>query len=186
MRAQPKIKDPPSFFVRSQVEAVNLLCIFFDILTQSTSPPVSSEALHTDLILRLTKLMQSVFDSCLSGTWPIPSEALAAYLIQVCSAEKRLLESKNAYMQRIIFADMLSRLMLHRLSNRCTLAEDTMIRDLLNECPDISEHSESGSSLAILSSMGQLQGEDESGFVSASIVLSEHPEYSFLHQRTWQ
>jgi hypothetical protein len=34
--------------------------------------------------------------------------------------------------------------------------------------------------------MGQLQGEDESGFVSASIVLSEHPEYSFLHQRTWQ
>lgn len=49
-----------------------------------------------------------------------------------------------------------------------------MIHDLLNKCPDIPEHSESGSSLAILSSMGQLQGEDESGFVSTSIALSEY------------
>jgi hypothetical protein len=118
--------------------------------------------------------MQSVFDSCISGTWPIPSEALAACLIRVCFAEKRLLESKHAYMQKIIFVNMVSRLMLHRLCNRCTLAEDAMIRDLLNECPDIPEHSESGSSLAILSSMGQLRSDDGSGFVSTSTELSKH------------
>ena len=166
VRAQPNIENLPSFFVRDPVEAVNLLCIFFDIFTQSTSPPVSSQSLHTDLVLRLTKLMQSVFDSCLSGTWPIPLESLAGYLIQICFAGKRLLEAKNACMQRIIFADMVSRLMLHRLCNRCTLAEDAMIRNLLNECPDIQEHPESGSCLAILSSIGQLRSEDESGFVS--------------------
>lgn len=118
--------------------------------------------------------MQSVFDSCVSGTWPVPSESLVNYLIRICSAEKRLLESKNAHMQKIILADMVSRLMLYRLRNRCTIAEDEMIRDLLSECRDIHEHPECGSSLAILSSMGQLRSEDESGFVSTSIMLSEY------------
>ena len=174
LRAQPNIQDLPSFFVRYPIEAVNLLCVFFDILTQTASPPLTSQSLHTGLVLRLTKLMQSVFDSCISGTWPLPSESLATCLIRICSAKKRLLESKNAYMQKIIFADMVSRLMLHRLCNRCTLAEDEMIRELLSECPDLHEHSESGSSLAVLSSMSQLRSEDESGFVSTSTLLLEY------------
>lgn len=146
------------------------------MLTRSTLPPVSSQALHTDLVLRLTRLMQSVFDSCLSGTWNIPSESLAAYLIRICSAEKRLLGMQNAHFQRTIFTDMVSRLLLHRLGNRSTLAEDAVLRNLLNECPEPQEHCESGSSLAILSSIAQLGSDDESGFVSSSTPLSE---YSF-------
>jgi hypothetical protein len=174
MSAQPNIQDLPSFFVRDPVEAVNLFCIFFDMLTQSTLPPVSSQPLHTDLVLRLTKLMQSVFDLCLSGSLHIPSESLAVYLIRICFAEKRFLELQNAHLQRIIFADMVSRLLLRRLSNRCTPAEDAMLRDLLNECPDPREHCESGSSLAILSSIAQLRSDDESGFVSAGTAFSEY------------
>lgn len=174
LRAQPNIQDLPSFFVRSPIEAVNLLHIFFDILTQTTSPPLTSQSLHTGLVLRLTKLMQSVFDSCISGTWPLPSESLATYLIRICSAQRRLLESKDAYLQKIIFADMVSRLILYRLCNRCTLDEDGMIRNLLSECPDIHENSGSGSSLAVVSSMGQLRSEDASGFVSTRTVLSEN------------
>lgn len=171
MPAQPNIQDLPSFFVRNAAEAVNLLCLFFDMLTRSTLPPISSQPLHTDLVLRLTRLMQSVFDTCLSGTWPIPSGSLVAYLIRICSSEKRLLGMQNAHLQRIIFTDMVSRLLLHRLGNRSTLAEDAILRDLLNECPDPQEHCESGSSLAILSSIAQLGSDDESGFVSASIAL---------------
>jgi hypothetical protein len=182
MSAQPNIQDLPSFFVRDPVEAVNLFCLLFDMLTQSTLPPVSSQPLHTDLVLRLTKLMQSVFDSCLSGSSPIPSESLAAYLIRICSAEKRFLGSQNAHLQRIIFTDMVSRLLLHRLSNRCTPAEDAMLRDLVNECPDPGEHCESGSSLAILSSIAQLRSSDESGFVSAGTAFSEYSLSS--HSRT--
>ena len=185
LRAQPNIQDLPSFFVRSPIEAVNLLSIFFDILTQTTSPPLTSQSLHTGLVLRLAKLMQSVFDSCVSGTWPFPPESLATYLIRISSAEKRLLESKNAYMQKIIFTDMVSRLMLYRLCNRCTLAEDAMIRDLLSGSSDIHGHSESGSSLAILSSMGRLRSEDESGFVSTSTAFRTYPFCSFLHKRAW-
>lgn len=83
---------------------------------------------------------------------------------------------QNAHFQRIIFTDMVSRSLLHRLGNRGTLAEDAMLRDLLNECPYPQEHCESGSSLAILSSIAQLGSDDESGFVSASTPLSE---YSF-------
>ena len=174
LSAQPNIQDLPSFFVRDPVEAVNLLCLFFDTLTQSTFPPVSSQPLHTDLVLRLTRLIQSVFDSCLSGTLRIPSESLSAYLIRICSAEKRLLGLQNAHLQRIIFTDMVARLLLHRLGNRCTLAEDAMLRDLLNECPDPREHCESGSSLAILSSIAQLGSDDESGFVSAGTTHSQY------------
>jgi hypothetical protein len=173
MAAQPNIQDLPSFFVRDPAEAVNLLCLFFDILIQSTLPPVSSQPLHTDLVLRLTRLMQSAFDSCLSGTWSISSESLMIYLIRICSAEKRLLGSKSALLQETIFTDMISRLLLHRLGNRCSLAEDAMLRDLLNECPDPREHCESGSSLAILSSIAQLGSDDDSGFVSAGTALSE-------------
>lgn len=175
VRVQPNIQDMPSFFVRGPVEAVDLLCLFFDMLTQSTLPPVSSQSLHTDLVLRLTKLMQSVFDSCLSGTWPISSESLAGYLIRICFAEKRLLGVQSAYMHGVIFADMVSRLLLYRLGNRYTLAEDAMLRNLLSECPYPHENSESGSSLAILSSMVQLQSDDESGFVSASIASQIYP-----------
>ena len=69
---------------------------------------------------------------------------------------------------------MVSRLILHRLCNRCTLDEDEMIRNLLSECPDTHENSGSGSSLAVVSSMGQLRSEDASGFVSTSTVLSEY------------
>ncbi len=151
-----------------------MFCLLFDVLTQSTSPPVSSQPLHTDLILRLTKLMQSVFDSCLSGSLYIPSDSLVGYLIRICSAEKRLLGLQNAYLQRIIFTDMVSRLLLQRLGSRCTPAEDAMLRDLLNECPDPQEHCESGSSLAILSSIAQLRSDDECGFVSAGTALSEY------------
>jgi hypothetical protein len=151
-----------------------LFCLFFDMLTQSTLPPVSSQPLHTDLVLRLTKLMQSVFDSCLSRSLHIPSESLATYLIRICSAEKRFLGLQNAHLQRVIFTDMVSRLLLHRLSNRCIPAEDAVLRDLLNECPDPKEHCESGSSLAILSSIAQLRSDDESGFVSAGTAFSEY------------
>ena len=49
-----------------------------------------------------------------------------------------------------------------------------MLRDLLNECPAPGEHCESGSSLAILSSIAQLGSDDESGFVSAGTT---HPHY---------
>ena len=182
MSAQPNIQDLPFFFVRNPVEAVNLFCLFFDMLTQSTSPPVSSQPLHTDIVLRLTKLMQSVFDSCLSGSLHIPSESLAAYLIRICSAEKRFLGLQNAHVQKIIFTDMVSRLLLHRLSNRCTLAEDAKLRDLLGECPDPREHCESGSSLAILSSIAQLRSDDETGFVSAGTAFSEYSLSS--HSRT--
>jgi hypothetical protein len=157
------------------------------MLTQSTVPPVSSQPLHTDLVLRLTRLIQSVFDSCLSGTWHIPSESLVAYLIRICSAEKRLLGLQNAHLQGIIFTDMVSRLLLHRLGNRCTLAEDAMLRDLLNECPDPREHCESGSSLAILSSIAQLGSDDESGFVSAGTTLSEYSLSAHsCTKRAWQ
>ena len=171
MSAQPNIQDLPSFFVRDAIEAVNLLCLFFDMLTRSTLPPISSQPLHTDLVLRLARLMQSVFDTCLSGTWRIPSGSLVAFLIRICSSEKRLLGMQNAHLQRIIFTDMVSRLLLYRLGNRSTLAEDGILRDLLNECPDPQEHCESGSSLAILSSIAQLGSDDESGFVSASTAL---------------
>ena len=174
MSVQPNVQDLPSFFVRNPVEAVNLICLFFDILTQSTLPPVSSQPLHTDLVLRLTKLMQSVFDSCLSESLHIPSESRAAYLIRICSAEKRSLGLQNAHLQRTIFTDMVSRLLLHRLSNRCTPAEDAMLRALLNECPDPRGHCESGSSLAVLSSIAQLRSDDESGFVSAGTAFSEY------------
>jgi hypothetical protein len=68
---------------------------------------------------------------------------------------------------------MVARLLLHRLGNRCTLAEDAMLRDLLNECADPREHCESGSSLAILSSIAQLGKDDESGFVSAGTTHSD-------------
>jgi hypothetical protein len=46
-----------------------------------------------------------------------------------------------------------------------------MLRDLLNECPrpELHEYSESGSTLAILSSMAHLRSEDEFGFVSAGV-----------------
>lgn len=181
MSAQPNIQDLPSFFIQDPVEAVNLFCLFFDMLTQTTLPPVSSQPLHTDLVLRLTKLMQSVFDSCLTGSLHIPSESLATYLIRICSAEKRFLGLQNSHLQGIIFMDMVSRLLLHRLSNRCTPAEDAMLRDLLNECPDPREHCESGNSLAILSSIVQLRSDDESGFVSAGTAFSE---YSLSHFRT--
>lgn len=184
MSAQLNIQNLPSFFVREPVEAVNLFCLFFDMLTQSTLPPVSSQSLHTDLILRLAKLMQSVFDSCLSGTLHISSESLAVHLIRICSAEKRSLGLQNAHLQGITFTDMVSRLLLHRLSNRCTPAEDAMLRDLLNECPDPREHCESGSSLAILSSIAQLRSDDESGFVSEAQRSQNIP--SFPHQRAWQ
>ncbi len=181
-QAQTNIQDLPSFFVRVPVEAVNLLCLFFDMLTQSTLPAVSSQSLHTDFILRLTKVMQSVFDSCLTGSLHIPSESLATYLIRICSAEKRLLGLQNAHLQTIILTDMVSRLLLHRLGNRCTPAEDTMIRKLLDECLDPREYCESGSSLAILSSIAQLQSDDESGFVSMGTALSDYSPSA--HSRT--
>ena len=117
----------------------------------------------------------------------MPSESLAVYLIRICSAEKRFLGLQNAHLQRIIFADMVSRLLLHRLGNRCTPAEDAMLRDLLNECPDPREHCESGSSLAILSSIAQLRSDDESGFVSASAAFSEYCLSShFRTKRAWR
>jgi len=180
------MQDLPSFFVRGPVEAVNLFCLFFDVLTQSTSPPVSSHPLHTDIVLRLTKLIQSVFDLCLSMTWYIPSKLLMAYLIRVVCAEKRLLGLQNAYVQRIIFSDMVSRLLLNRLRNRCTPTEDAMLRDLLNESPESHEYSVSGSTLTILSAVAHLRSEDESGFVSASTALLIYLGTSFLHQRAWQ
>lgn len=113
----------------------------------------------------------------------MPSESLAAYLIRICSAEKRFLGFQNAHLQRIIFTDMVSRLLLHRLGNRCTAAEDAMLRDLLNECPDLREQCESGRSLAILSSIAQLRSDDESGFVSAGAAFSEYSLRSHFHTK---
>jgi hypothetical protein len=171
MQAQPNIQDLPSFFARSPNEAIGLLCLFFDVLTQSTLPPVSSQLLHTDLVLRLTKLMQSVFDSCLSESWSIPSGSQAAYLIGVCSGMAQLPRMQNATIQKIICADMVSRLLLHRLSHRYTPPEDAMLRTLLNEYLDTQEPSVSGRSLAIVSSMAHLGGDDESGIVSTNKAL---------------
>ncbi|KAI9513281.1 hypothetical protein F5148DRAFT_287334 [Russula earlei] len=166
------IQDLPSFFVRGPVEAVNLLCLFFDVLTRSMLPPVSSQPFHTDLVLRLTKLMQSVFDLCLPGTWPLTSQSMMPYLVRICCAERRLLGLKNAHIQRVVFSDMVSRLLLHRLGNTCTHTEDAMLRDLLNEIPEPHEYLESGRSLAILSALAQLPAEDETGFNLAMAYIS--------------
>jgi hypothetical protein len=171
MRTQPNVQDLPSFFAQSPLEAIDLLCLFFDVLIQSTLPPVSSQMLHTDLVLRLTKLMQSVFDSCVSESWSIPSESQAAYLIRICSRMRQLPGMQNATIQKIIWADVVSRLLLHRLNNRYTHPEDAMLRALLNEHLDTQDPSVNGKSLAIVSSMAQLGSDDESGIVSTGIIF---------------
>jgi hypothetical protein len=171
MRTQPNVQDLPSFFAQSPLEAIDLLCLFFDVLIQSTLPPVSSQMLHTDLVLRLTKLMQSVFDSCVSESWSIPSESQAAYLIRICSRMRQLPGMQNATMREIICADVVSRLLLHRLSNRYTHPEDAMLRALLNEHLDTQDPSVNGKCLAIVSSMAQLGSDDESGVVSTGITV---------------
>ena len=165
----------PSFFLGSPTEAVDLLCLFFDVLTQSTIPPVSSQPLYADLEHRLSKLMQSVFDSCLSNKdWPIVSEMQATHLIRICSTTKLLMGVQRTPIQRNIYAEMLSRLLLHRLSSQYSSVEDDMLRTVLVEHLEPQERSVSASNLAIVSSMAQLGSDDESGTVSAGRTLSEY------------
>jgi hypothetical protein len=78
---------------------------------------------------------------------------------------------QNANIQKIICADVTSRLLLHRLNNRYPSPEDTMLRTLLNEYLDIQEPSVNGRSLAIVSAMAHLGPDDESGIVSTKKVL---------------
>jgi hypothetical protein len=165
----------PSFFLRSPTEAVDLLCLFFDVLTQSTIPPISSQPLYADLGHRLSKLMQSVFDTCLSNTdGPMVSETQATHLIRICSATKLLMGVQRTSIQRNIYAEMLSRLLLHRLSGQYTSVEDDMLRTLLVEYLEPQDRSVSASNLAVVSSMAQLGSDDDSGTVSASRALSEY------------
>lgn len=182
MQAQPDVQDLPSFFVRNPNEATDLLCLFFDVLIQSTLPPVSSQLLHTDLVLRLTRLMQSVFDSCLSENWSIPSESQAAYLIRICSGMRQLPKLQNPSIQKVICGDMVARLLLHRLSNRYTPPEDATLRTLLNEYLDTQEPYVNGRTLAIVSSMSHLGSDDESGIVSTKKRFENTLKRSFCAQ----
>ena len=165
----------PSFFLSSPTETVDLLCLFFDVLTQSTIPPVSSQPLYADLAHRLSKLMLSVFDSCLSNKEsPMVSETQATHLIRICSATKLLMAAQRTSIQGNIYAEMVSRLLLHRLSNQYSSVEDEMLRTLLVEHLESRERTVSASNLAIVSSMAQMESDDESGTVSASRALSEY------------
>jgi hypothetical protein len=78
---------------------------------------------------------------------------------------------QNANIQKIICADVTSRLLLHRLNNRYTSSEDTILCTLLNEYLDIQEPSVNGRSLAMVSAMAHLEPDDESGIVSTKKVL---------------
>lgn len=170
---KPNIQDVPSFFLRSPTEAVDLLCLFFDVLTQSMVPPVSSQPLYADLAHRLSKLMQSVFDSCLSNKdWPMVSETQATHLIRICSATKLLMGVQRTSIQRNVYAEMLSRLLLHRLSGQYTSVEDDMLRTLLVEHLEPQERFVSASNLAIVSSMAQVGSDDESGTSLAMLYVS--------------
>ena len=164
----------PSFFLRSSTETVDLLCLFFDVLTQSSIPSVSSQSLYADLAIRLSKLMQSVFDSCLSNKdWPMVSETQATHLIRICSATRLFMGVQRTSIQRNVYAEMLSRLLLHRLSGQYSSVEDDMLRTLLVEHLEPQERSVSASDLAIVSSIAQMRNDDESGTVSARRALSE-------------
>jgi hypothetical protein len=174
-RAQPSAQDMPSFFLRSSTEAVDLLCLFFDVLTQSTIPPVSSQPLYADLAHRLSRLMQSVFDSCLSNKDAMVSETQATHLIRICSATKLFMGVQRTSIQRKVYAEMLSRLLLHRLSSQYSSVEDDMLRTLLVEHLEPQERSVSASNLTIVSSIAQMGNDDESGTVSASRAHSEYP-----------
>ena len=119
--------------------------------------------------------MQSVFDTCLSNTdGPMASETQATHLIRICSATNLLMGVQRTSIQRNIYAEMLSRLLLHRLSGQYTSVEDDMLRTLLVEHLEPQDRSVSASNLAIVSSMAQLGSDDESGTVSASRALSEY------------
>jgi hypothetical protein len=70
--------------------------------------------------------------------------------------------------QRKVYAEMLSRLLLHRLSSQYSSVEDDMLRTLLAEHLEPQERSVSASNLAIVSSIAQMGNDDESGTVSAT------------------
>ena len=118
--------------------------------------------------------MQSVFDSCLSNKdWPMVSETQATHLIRICSATKLFMGVQRTSIQRNVYAEMLSRLLLHRLSGQYSSVEDDMLRTLLVEHLEPQERSVSASDLAIVSSIAQMRNDDESGTVSARRALSE-------------
>ena len=101
------------------------------------------------------------------------SETQATHLIRICSATKLLMAAQRTSIQGNIYAEMVSRLLLHRLSNQYSSVEDEMLRTLLVEHLECQERTVSASNLAIVSSMAQMESDDESGTVSASRALSE-------------
>ena len=102
------------------------------------------------------------------------SETQATHLIRICSATKLLMAAQRTSIQGNIYAEMVSRLLLHRLSNQYSSVEDEMLRTLLVEHLESQERTVSASNLAIVSSMAQMESDDESGTVSASRALSEY------------
>ncbi len=101
------------------------------------------------------------------------SETQATHLIRICSATKLLMGVQRTSIQRNIYAEMLSRLLLHRLSSQYTSVEDDMLRTLLVGHLEPQERFISASNLAIVSSMAQMGSDDESGTVSANRALPE-------------
>ncbi len=83
-------------------------------------------------------------------------ETQTTRLIRICSATNLLVKVQRTSIQRNIYVEMLSRLLLHRLNSQYTSVEDDMLRTMLVEFLEPQECSVSANILAIVSSLAQI------------------------------
>ncbi|THH16411.1 hypothetical protein EW146_g4222 [Bondarzewia mesenterica] len=94
----------------------DVLCLLLDLVIGALSPPVPSHSFLVDMIPRAAGLFRSTFNAFSHGRWPLPPAKRAQCMLHIISLANKLRPVCDFTSFENVFGDMVSRLLLCRLT----------------------------------------------------------------------